>query len=408
MGRIYHRLEQASVLELTALKENNYNDALKLRVAELLAEASEIFETLPQLDYLESLPLSVGPDVFFEGLVLSVKNQVLSKQSYIFRMKKIRKTMITERIRLLKKNLVDNYEEIYRYEAILNNIIEGELKDELLHYKKFERLNNEKITPHFMKLAAIDSTTTHSLEKICKDTSDDFDSTIERDNFIVNFYETLYEKPIGPERDGDCITEFLGDVLEHRAVEDSKITQADRDRLDSNLSIDEFDQALKEIKSNTSPGIDGISNRFIKKFWTYFRIPLFQYANYCLDKGELTDSFRSAKVRLIPKKGDPKKIANWRPISLLNCFYKLISRVLTRRLRTVMDRITCVGQKGYSSKKFSQEVLISVLDKIHNARKLNGKGCILSLDIKKAFDSLSHNFIELALRFFNFGDRFIG
>jgi hypothetical protein len=73
-----------------------------------------------------------------------------------------------------------------------------------------------------------------------------------------------------------------------------------------------------------------------------------------------------------------------------------------------MDQITRVGQKGYSSKKFGQEVLITIFDKIHNSRKLRKNGCILSLDIKKAFDSLSHNFIENALSFFNIGDRFIG
>jgi hypothetical protein len=220
--------------------------------------------------------------------------------------------------------------------------------------------------------------------------------------------KTYTKKPIGPERDEQCITEFLSDVINHRVVEESKISQADRDRLDGDLSIDEFDAALKELKLSSSPGLDGISNRFIKKFWQLFRKPLYNYASFCLDRGDLTESFRSAKVRLIPKKGDPKKIANWRPISLLNCFYKLISKVLTIRLRSVIDQITCIGQKGYSTKKFSQEVLITILDKIFNAKKLNRTGCILSLDIKKAFDSLSHNFMGHALKFFNIGDRFIG
>jgi hypothetical protein len=73
-----------------------------------------------------------------------------------------------------------------------------------------------------------------------------------------------------------------------------------------------------------------------------------------------------------------------------------------------MDCITTVGQKGYSKTKCGQEVLITLLDKIHNCRKLNGQGCVLSLDIKKAFDSLSHNFIGHALSFFNIGDRLIG
>jgi hypothetical protein len=76
----------------------------------------------------------------------------------------------------------------------------------------------------------------------------------------------------------------------------------ERDELDLDLEISEFDAAIKKTKTNTSPGIDGISNRFIKKFWHIFRVPLFNYSVYCLNRGSLTENFRIAKVRLIPKK----------------------------------------------------------------------------------------------------------
>jgi hypothetical protein len=385
-GRVYSRLSEASKLELLALRENNLDNNTKIRIAQLVSDAADISETLPTLEFFEGLDLLPEPDTFFEGLVLAVKNEVLSKQASIFKIKKFRRTLLTDRIRALKENAIENYAEISRQEAILNDIIESELRDELLCYSKFERLNNEKITPYFLKLAQVD-TNQHGLDKICDDSGAIFPSANERESYIADFYEQLYKKPIGPERDGQCITEFLSDILDHPTVLDSKLNQDERERLDSDLTISEFDDAIKEIKTNTSPGIDGISNRFIKKFWKLFRCPLFKYATFCLNKGELTENFRSAKVRLIPKKGDPKKISNWRPISLLNCFYKIISRVLTMRLRTVSDKITCIGQKGYSSKKFSQEVLISLLDKIANAKKLNATGCILSLDIKKAFEA---------------------
>jgi hypothetical protein len=84
--------------------------------------------------------------------------------------------------------------------------------------------------------------------------------------------------------------------------------------------------------------------------------------------------FKTAKIRLIPKKGDLKKIGNWRPISLLNCFYKLISRVLTNQIEKVIDKITSIGQYGYSKKKQCQEVLIGLLDQIHGAKKTKKVG----------------------------------
>jgi hypothetical protein len=113
------------------------------------------------------------------------------------------------------------------------------------------------------------------------------------------------------------------------------------------------------------------------------------------------------KIRLIPKKGDLTKIGNWRPISLLNCFYKLISRVFTNRLKKVIDKITRVGQYGYSARKQCQEVLLGIIKNIHETKKQQLRGALISLDIKKAFDSISHDFLSEALKFFGFGNTFI-
>ncbi len=78
--------------------------------------------------------------------------------------------------------------------------------------------------------------------------------------------------------------------------------------LDRPLGIEELDLSVKKVKKNSAPGGDGISNRFILKNWNLLRVPLFKYAITCYDKGSLTNNFRSANVRLIPKKGDCTKI----------------------------------------------------------------------------------------------------
>jgi hypothetical protein len=120
----------------------------------------------------------------------------------------------------------------------------------------------------------------------------------------------------------NVIDEFLEEAAAHPAVASSKLSEQEWERLDQDLKIEELDQAIKQTKKNSSPRIYGISNKFIKKFWPYFRVPLFRYAKHCHDTGRLTDSFCTAKIRLIPKKGNLNNIANRGPISLLNCFIK--------------------------------------------------------------------------------------
>ncbi len=72
-----------------------------------------------------------------------------------------------------------------------------------------------------------------------------------------------------------------------------------------------------------------------------------------------------------------------------------------------MDKITKVGQKGFSGSKYCQEVLIGIVDTINHVSLRNKNGVLLSLDIKKAFDSTSHSYLQMVYSFFNFGPNFI-
>ena len=140
----------------------------------------------------------------------------------------------------------------------------------------------------------------------------------------------------------------------------------------------------------SAPGADGISNSFIKRFWIYFKTPMLKLCETSFENGTIPLFLRTANIRLIPKKGDISKIKNWRPISLLNCFYKIISRVITNRLRKYMDKMTPLCQKGYSNSRYCQEVLISVIEGVEKCNSNKKRAGVISLDIKKAFDSLSH------------------
>jgi len=87
-------------------------------------------------------------------------------------------------------------------------------------------------------------------------------------------------------------------------------------------------------------------------------------------------------------------IKNWRTISLLSCFYKVLSRAIANRLRKYMDKLTPIGQKGFSEMRQCQEPLINLTDVITKCNIENRKACMLSLDISKAFDSISHHYLE--------------
>ena len=230
-----------------------------------------------------------------------------------------------------------NSREIHAAENLLNNLIETELRLELTQNKKFEVLNDEKMTAHFFSMAKV-SRQECAISEICNDVEQEFASPDLRSSYIKNYYSEVYKKPQGPPLRPDCISNFLGDTADKAEVQNSKLTIEERTELDMPITLLELDQSINSANMKSAPGPDGITNPFIKHFWELFKVPLLKYANACFENGNLTDNFRRARIRLIPKKGNKKLLKNWRPISLLNCFYKIISRVISTRLKKYMDK----------------------------------------------------------------------
>ena len=247
------------------------------------------------------------------------------------------------------------------------------------------------MSPHFLKLAKIPSTG-NTLKEIKNNDGMEFVSDMDRKNFITNYYSDLYKVPDNvPENMLERIELFLGpEICNNPIVNSCKLTIGESNMLNLPLSMDELDKSVEEAKTGSAGGLDGINNKFIKKYWYYFKLPLLKYSRCCFRKGTLTDSFKTACIRLIPKKGDISKIKNWRPISLINCIYKVISRAINNRLKRFADRFCSRAQKGYTSERHIQEVLINVLENIAFCKTNNIAGAVVAVDIAKAFDTVPH------------------
>jgi hypothetical protein len=211
----------------------------------------------------------------------------------------------------------------------------------------------------------------------------------------------LYTKPDNERINYEnCIEEFLGEtVVNNPIVQNSLLTNDEQISLDRPLTIEELDKSLDKANMKSAPGVDGLSNKFIKRYWNYFRTALFKYCLDCYQKGSLTANFLNASIKLIPKKGDISLLKNWRPISLLSNMYKIISRAINNRLSTVVNRICSRAQKGFNDSRFTQECLTNVLETIRHCNNNNISGAVVAVDMAKAFDTLSHGYLEeLSLR----------
>jgi hypothetical protein len=369
-----------------------------VKEALLSRESLEIFD----------FEINIDPDLFFEMLLNHVKNALTAYNMYINRFLTQEKREKIERLRNLKADPDPDWEAVSRLERELQVMSEREIELKLETHPIFEHINGEKMSPNFLRLAKVKENT-GTLDVILKDDGSHFRSEAERREHIVTTFADVYKRPPNcPDNFDNVIENFLGqEICNHEIVRGCKLTGPEAAVLDQPLSFQELDKAVRDCKSRTAPGIDGFNNSFIKKHWKIFRTPLMAYAVTCFRKGRLTENFSTGSIRLIPKKGDLTKIKNWRPISLLNCFYKIIARAVNYRLQKIADRVTSRAQKGFSSSRYMHEVILNVTNGIAYCNANDISGAVVAVDLSKAFDTIYHGFVRSAYKFFGLGDSLI-
>jgi hypothetical protein len=377
------------------------NDLIRNRKEMLVTQLQTHTNNLPDPDELNNYPLSTNDSVFFEILYQTLMDNILSFQGWLKKLSNCKKSDLISRLNGLKSNYLTNCNEIFNLEQELNELVEQELSSRISSMKIFENLNAEKPTPLFLCLTKTRDNS--GLEKINKN-GVPFESDQERHQHIYSEYEKLFRKKVRAPLPDGVIEDFLGhDIVNSDIVRNSKLTEQEKNLLEAPLSLAELDISVKKAKLRSAPGVDGYTNVLIQHCWKFLRLPYLRYCNYCYDNNSLSTNFRSARIRLIPKKGDTSALKNWRPISLLSNLYKILSRALNLRLNRIVNRICSRAQKGYNSQRYTQEVLINVWEKIAYCKKNNIKGALVAIDMAKAFDTLSHDFIDKVYEFFNIG-----
>ena len=213
--------------------------------------------------------------------------------------------------------------------------------------------------------------------------------------FQTQFYETLYDKR-QPTDDFD--ETFLTNL--------PQLSPENQQYCSTPITIHELTETVKRLKRGKTPGTDGLSADFYKFFWLDIKDLVHNSILYALENRNLSTEQRRSIITLIPKKEkDLTDIRNWRPISLLNTDYKLITTTLANRLQNVLQSLIANDQTAYLKGRFIGFNIRTIIDIIEDGTKTDSL-FLAFLDFEKAFDSLDHNFMHKCLINFGFPQYF--
>ena len=187
------------------------------------------------------------------------------------------------------------------------------------------------------------------------------------------------------------------------------LTDDERQSLGADITKEDVEYALKSMKTKKCPGADGLTVEFYNKYWPLVGDMVYESIIYAYEVGHFTIQQRRGVVKLLPKSHkDPRYVENLRPITLLNVDYKLLTKILAERLKVVLPRIIHTDQNGFIKNRFLGNNILDVYSLMSLADQAEDDNWVLlSLDIRKAFDSVNWDFLLVILRNYGFPASFI-
>ncbi|XP_057250103.1 uncharacterized protein LOC130591185 [Beta vulgaris subsp. vulgaris] len=182
---------------------------------------------------------------------------------------------------------------------------------------------------------------------------------------------------------------------EHRVILNAPYTKAENKK------------AFFSIPGSKAPGTDGYRTYFYRDTWEVIGEDIVAAVLDSLQSGRILKEVNTTVITLIPKNSCPKNVTEYRPISCCNTLYKCITKVLCNRLRLVLHDLIMENQGGFVHGRniIHNIMVIQDLTK-HYGRKQTQPGCLLKIDLQKAYDTVNWKFLGEMLEALSFPSQF--
>jgi hypothetical protein len=174
--------------------------------------------------------------------------------------------------------------------------------------------------------------------------------------------------------------------------------------LDAPVSEEEVWDTIKALPSDKSPCPDGFTGRFYKSCWSVIMAD-FMAAIHCIWARNFRNlgSLNSAFITLLPKVEGATSVRDFRPISLVHSFAKVVTKLLANRLADRLQNMVSPNQTAFIKKRFILDNFMLVQQTTRFLHCQKQARILLKLDISKAFDSVSWAFLLEVLKKLGFG-----
>eukprot|EP00253_Pinus_taeda_P022654 PITA_22654 len=161
------------------------------------------------------------------------------------------------------------------------------------------------------------------------------------------------------------------------------------------------------MKKGTAPGPDGFTVDFFQAGWHFLGKEILDLVEESRINQKVWPALNSTFFALIPKGDNLEEANGYRPIALCNVIYKMITSLIAKRLKPLLDNLISAEQTGFVEGRQILDGLVVTQEVIHSLKVKKQKGMMIKLDLSKAYDRLNWKYLETVLERFGFHQRWI-
>ncbi|GKA72771.1 RNA-directed DNA polymerase, eukaryota [Tanacetum coccineum] len=181
-----------------------------------------------------------------------------------------------------------------------------------------------------------------------------------------------------------------------------------RDDLEIEVSNEEIERAVWDCGIDKSPGLDGFTFGFYRRYWKIIESDVVAAVSFFFDQGVFPNGSNSSFIALIPKSSDANMVKDYRPISLIGSLYKIIAKILANRLVNVLGNLVNEVQSAFVADRQILDGPFILNELLQWCKSKKKKSLIFKVDFEKAYDSVRWDFLDDVLKNFGFGERWCG
>jgi hypothetical protein len=266
--------------------------------------------------------------------------------------------------------------------------IEKLLEMEEIHWAQRSRVDWLKYGDHntnYFHNAASTRRKKNRIMKLIDDNGNHIEGTIYLNPLISDYFAGLFTTEVD-EPDPDLLSKVI-----------LKVTEQMNNGLIADYTPEDVKKALFSIGDTKALGTDGLHALFFKKCWGIIGDSIVKEVLEAINNKVIPEGWNDTVIVLIPKVDSPEKISQFRPISLCNVLYKVISKMIALRLKVILDEVISNVQSAFVPGRLITDNILIAYESMHciKNKKTGKKGyCAVKLDMHKAYDRVEWIFLE--------------